>query len=160
MNKRRTTMRPGYTMIEFALALVLIAILIGAVYITYKTLRLSTMTTKKVSEIGLVIGAAERVRSVNNDAFVAASTNIGAIPKMDLELGGSNGSQTIKTWSYRCVSSSNSIVTIVTSRYISVDLRDSVLQKVNVDYQPWVFATSGSAASPTITITQANVPCQ
>lgn len=157
---KRKGMRAGYSILELVFSLILIALILGGIYMAYKTLKLSSMTTKKTNEITTVIGAAERVRSANNDAFVAASNNIGSIPKMNLELGGSNGSRTIKRWTYKCADSYNTTLSMVTTRYISVDLRDAVLQKVNVDLAPWEFTASGSTSAPTITLEYKNVPCQ
>lgn len=148
--------RSGFTMVELLLVILIGGILIVAGVQGYNKIYLPTQADAEVKKVTFVLGGIERVKnSFNNGAYKAGTGLISANVQLTNALGGSTGTNDVKTWNYTCTAGANTNVVLTTENYTGTEKQQMIIAGINNNLSPWVATLAGT----TIKITRANSVC-
>jgi len=144
----KKTQRPGFTMIELMLVILIGGIIVLAGVQGYNKLYLPVKADAEAKKIALVIGGVERVKhSYNNGAYLAMNnmTPIQNIPILIDVIGGENIKKTVLWWYYQCSTGLNKTAEITVQREnnFSPELRALIVDELNSQIAPWIAYEAG-----------------
>lgn len=141
---KKTQMRKAYSLIELILAMVIIGILIGIVYSTFKKTDMPAKADREAARIETVRAAIERSREYNSDTYPVYSGQITASTNLKNALGGTVAVKDLAGWQYNCARSSSTTVSFTTTAYDSTEMRSLIISKLRDRIAPWTVANSGA----------------
>jgi len=158
--KKLYTQRPGFTMIELMLVVLIGGIIVLAGVMGYNKLYIPTKADSEVKKIGMVIGGIERVKnSYNGGAYLASNNNV---PISDIQMlvdamGGPNAIKDIPNWTYECPKGNNKTVyfRIQTNGY-SQEVKRLIEYGVKNQFLDWNFYSDNKH----ILLYKHNINCQ
>lgn len=156
---KKVKMRPAYTLVEIAFAVILVGAIAYAAYQGFMKLNDSTKSKAQHELVVSVIAGVERAKDSNGNVYLVAANkkmSDASMVRLANEMGGTQGIRDVQDWTYTCATGSNQTLTITTTNYESTIIQQNVINKINSSNAPWTAAASGSA----ITITRPNVVCR
>jgi len=138
----KKTQRPGFTMVELMLVLLIGGIIVLAGVQGYKKLYLSVKADAEAKKIALVVGGVERVKhSYNNGAYLDMNnmTPIQNIPILIDAIGGENIKKTVSDVYYRCskIEKTVKITVYKGETSFSHELRELIVDRFNSQFSSW-----------------------
>jgi prepilin-type N-terminal cleavage/methylation domain-containing protein len=156
VSQAKEKMRPGYSIVEIMLTIVIIAILIGGVYTAYQKIYLPTQADRASKKIETVIAGIERVKSRNGGVFPAYDGNIIDSSLLKNSLGGTQGTKDIQAWTYSCAAGTDTTLSLTSEPLDSAEKADLVVDNLNSEIAPWQASKDGANK---ITVSVDHVSC-
>jgi len=156
--KKLYTQRPGFTVIELMLVVLIGGIIVLAGVMGYNKLYLPTQADGEVKKIGMVIGGVERAKnSYNGGTYIPANGNIAAIPKLVRILGGNTAVKDVGGWLYQCPTGfAQQLKIIIPGTGYSNTMKELIKDGFLSQFTDWNIAISGN----NLVVSKIGVTCQ
>ena len=141
MSIKKTSKILGYTLLELALGIGIVATLALGVFGAYKKLSTSAKVEASYQQVVSVISGIERTQANNGGTYIAkdSATTIteAEFPELARTLGGDSQIKDIADWTYQCEEGSDKTITIVTKNFMSDVIAKLIEYKINANFAPW-----------------------
>lgn len=158
-DKEYKSVRPGFTLGEIAMVLVIGGILLGGGLYAFNKVYVPTVANDNFGKVSQLIAAVERAKGDNRGAYpvMAAGTSIATSANaISNQMGGTANATDLIGWTYGCASGASSTITLTSPTYTSATIADLVRNKANTAFPQWTTDAPGTAV---ISLTLPNSVC-